>query len=187
MIFLSKQKPEAPSSGSSPPRFLEKQNKEGISLPCNRPYSNSTALPVTLLHRVFGEFVDDCKHLVPTPADVKLLCDIVEPMVNIYKLEDDRRDKLLEIFQDNEIDVKPSVIGRYATDDNLSYFSFQLLITEFKNEIGSEVAEPYFQALIYYLETMRDVVPKRSHSVLPCIIVLIFGELAVFILASSYF
>ncbi|EGO23318.1 hypothetical protein SERLADRAFT_391072 [Serpula lacrymans var. lacrymans S7.9] len=54
------------------------------------------------------------------------------------------------------------------------------VIAEYKNETGNASAEPYFQAIGYYLEGTRDKAVKFSRSPLPCLLLAIFGPHIVF-------
>ena len=135
------------------------------------------ALPLSLLHPIFGEFVDDAENYVPTPDDVPFFLAFVEAMANVYKVEDSRRDTVLSIFENHKMYIKPTSIGKFSTDGDLSSGKFRFLIFEFKNEIGAKAAEPFFQVILYYLEATRKFAGQHRNSVLPCIIVLIFGAL----------
>ena len=133
-------------------------------------------MPLSLLHPVFGKYIDDAENYVPTSDDVQFLLAFVRAMANIYKFEDGRKDALLTLFNEHNIPVKSTMIGRFTTDCDLSIGSFRFLIGEFKNEIGSKAAEPFFQAILYFLEATRKFAAQNLNSVLPCIIVLIFGS-----------
>jgi hypothetical protein len=176
--FCSKRKSEAPSNGGKPQNFLPGQEKSDQYIPCNRPYGVPTALPLSLLHPVFGEFIDSAKNYVPTPDDVLFLLAFVQAMVNVHKVEDSRRDTVLTIFEKFKMYVRPTSIGKFVTDGDLSSGKFRFLIFEFENEIGATGAEPFFQAILYYLEATRKFAGQHHDSVLPCIIVLIFGALS---------
>ena len=176
--FCSKRKSEAPSNGGKPQNFLPGQYELDQQIPCNRPYGLPTALPLSLLHPIFGEFVDDAENYVPTPDDVPFFLEFVEAMANIYKGEDSRKVTVLNIFEKHKMYIKPSSIGKYITDGDLSSGEFRSLIFEFKNEIGSTAAEPFLQAILFYLEATRKFAVQYRNSVLPCIIVLIFGALS---------
>ena len=115
---------------------------------------------------------------MPTPDDVPFFLEFVEAMANIYNVEDARMDTVLSIFENHEMYINPTSIGKYSTDSDLSSSEFKCLIFEFKNEIGSLAAEPLFQTILYYLEATRKLAIKHPNSVLPCIIVLIFGALS---------
>jgi hypothetical protein len=173
--FCSQRKVEAPSTGGNPQKFLNGQDKDGC-IPCNRPYGCPTALPLSLLHPTFGEFIDDAENYVPTSDDAKFLLAFVKAMTDIYEVEDDRKKTLLTVFNDHKIHIKPTMIGRFTTDGDLYTGKFRFLIGEFKNEIGSKAAEPFFQAILYFLEATRELATRHLKSVLPCIILLIFGS-----------
>jgi hypothetical protein len=96
-------------------------------------------------------------------------------MRKIYDEEHKRKETVLKLFRKHGMDVKPTMIGKFTTDGDLSIGEFRLLIAEFKNEVGSKGAEPFFQAVLYYLEATRSLASEYHNSVLPCIIVLIFG------------
>ena len=134
------------------------------------------ALPLSLLHPVFGEYIDDAENYVPTPDDVKFFLAFVQAMANIYRVEEGRQKTLLGVFNEHQVHIKPTMIDRFTTDGDLSIGAFRSLIAEFKNEIGSKAAEPYFQATLYFLEATRKLATQHLNSVLPCIIVLIFGS-----------
>jgi hypothetical protein len=150
---------------------------KGTRIPCNRPSGLSTTLPPTLLDSVFGKFIDDADTCIPTAEDVKFLHAFVAVMRDIYDEEHKRKEAVLMLFRQHGIDAKPTMIGKYTTDGDVSIGDFRLLIAEFKNEVGSKGAEPFFQAILYYLEATRSLAMKYRNSVLPCILVLIFGAL----------
>ena len=45
------------------------------------------ALPLSLLHPIFGEYIDDADTYVPTSDDVQFLLAFMQAMANIYKVE----------------------------------------------------------------------------------------------------
>ena len=175
--FCQRRKPAAPSNGGEPPMFVKDQGVECI--PCNRPYNSPAALPLSLLHPIFGQFVDDAEDYVPTSDDPAFFFKFVEAMAAIYNLEKERMEAVLKVFQDSAMDVKRTGIGNYTTDGDMSYDKFRFAFFEFKNEVGSKGAEPFFQAILYYLEATRGFAAQHSDSVLPSIIVLIFGAFVV--------
>ena len=95
--------------------------------------------------------------------------------MNIYATEKMRQNILLKVFNDHDILMKPTGINRFITNGDLSVGKYQFLIAKIKNEVGSSGAEPYFQAILYFLEAMRELATQHLNSVLPCIIVLVFG------------
>ena len=63
---------------------------------------------------------------MPTSDDVQFLLAFVQAMANIYKLEDGRKDTLLTVLDDHNIHIKPTMIGGFTTDGDLSIGSFIL-------------------------------------------------------------
>ena len=115
---------------------------------------------------------------MPTPDDALFFLAFVEAMANVYKTEDDRRDTVLGIFKKHKMYIKRTSIGKFGTDGDLSRGKFKILIFEFKNEVGATGAELFFQAILYYLAAKRTFAGQYRNSVLPCIIVIIFGALS---------
>lgn len=103
-------------------------------------------MPLSLLHTIFGEFVDNAENYVPTPDDVPFFLAFVETMVNVYEAEDDRRDTILSIFEKHKMYLKPTSIGKFGTDGDLSSGKFKFSIFEFTDEIGTTGAEPFFSS-----------------------------------------
>jgi hypothetical protein len=174
--FCHQRKPDAPSNGGDPQKFHNAQKKD-TCIPCNRPSGLSTTLPPTLLHPVFGKFIDDAENCIPTEDDVHFLRAFVAVMRDIYDEEFKRKETVLKLFRKHGMDAKPTMIGKFTTDGDMAIGEFRLLIAEFKNEVGSKGAEPFFQAILYYLEATRSLASEYHNSVLPCIIVLIFGAI----------
>jgi hypothetical protein len=172
--FCHQRKPDAPSNGGDPQKFHDAQQQD-TRIPCNRPSGFSPTLPPTLLHPVFGKFIDDAENSIPTADDILFLRAFVVVMSNIYDQEHERKETVLKLFRKHGMDAKSTMIGKFTTDGDVSIGEFRLLIAEFKNEVGSKGAEPFFQAILYYLEATRSLASEYHNSVLPCIIVLIFG------------
>ena len=108
------------------------------------------------------------------PDNVPFFLEFVKAMANVYKVENHQRDTVLSIFGEYNMHIKLMSIGEFTTDDDLSSSKFRYLIFEFKNEIGATGAEPFFQAILYYLEKFAG---QHHNSILLCMIVLIFGAL----------
>jgi len=167
--FCRQRKPDAPSNGGDPNKFRDAQKKD-THISCNWPSGLSTTLPPTLLHPVFGNFIDDAENCIPAADDVQLLHVFVAVMRNIYDEEHKRKETVLKLLRKHGIDAKPTMIGKYTTDGDLSIGEFRLLIAKFKNEVGSKGAKPFFQAILYYLEATRSLASEYHNSVLPCIL-----------------
>ena len=61
------------------------------------------------------------------------------------------------------------------TDGDISYHHLRYAIAVLKQDISSTGAEPHLQGGLYYLESFRNVAVELSNSVIPCILILIFG------------
>jgi hypothetical protein len=133
---------------------------------------------VTLLHPIFGQFRDDCENNKPTAQGRALALELFPAMSALYTNEGDRAHCIREIFAKHGIHlVRTKIEGKkYETDGDISHGEFRYVIAEIKNEIGSSAAEPFHQALLYYLESTRKQAPVMGGSVLPCLIVVIIGS-----------
>ena len=94
-------------------------------IPCNLPFDWPTALPLSLLHPAFGA----AETYVPTSDDAKFLLAFEKAMMDIYGVEDDRKNACLKVFDDHRIPIKPTTIGRFTTDGDL-YWIFDRGIQE---------------------------------------------------------
>jgi len=126
------------------------------------------ALPLSLLYPILGEFVDDAENYLLMPDDVPCFLAFVEAMVNVYKVEDSRRDTVLSISENHKMYIKLTLIGKFSIDVDLSSGKFRFSIFEFKNEIRATAAEPFCQTVLYYLEAMQKFAGQHCNSILPC-------------------
>jgi hypothetical protein len=178
--FCDHRKAAAPSSAAEPTTFLNKQKLPDAAIYCNRPADPCRTLPLSLLHPVFGTFIDDYCSLVPTNEDKSLAFRLVDVMTPIYNAEKARQKSITKVLNDSGIDMKATKVDDYTTAGDVSYNLFKYLIAEIKHDIGSKGAEPYMQGCLYYLESTRGEAPKHSSSSLPCLLMLIFGMEALF-------
>ncbi|CAA7265766.1 unnamed protein product [Cyclocybe aegerita] len=171
--FLGQRLKQAPSDGAKPLTFEADQQKAAIYF--DRPSQVCDALPIELLHPVFGQFMDDCKHHTPTTEDNAFVEAFVKVMRKFFGREKDRQKEILKAFNEARVFMKGSKIEDFSTDGDLSIGLLRYLIAEIKNEIGSTHAEPYLQGILYYLESTRDQAVRYCTSVLPCIVIALFG------------
>src|SRR5262249_35957004 len=96
---------------------------------------------------------------------------------SFYVDEHARAIKVRQVLKEAKIDLKETIIEgtRYSTDGDIQHRDYRYVIAEMKNEIGSGGAEPYAQASLYYLESTRQQALAHPTSVLPALLVLIFG------------
>lgn len=143
-----------PSGAALPCTFWTRQGNEKKWIPCGRPRANDATISPMLLHRIFGEFVDDCDTINYTPADYCFASDLADVMSALYENEAARRAAVGDKFRQYGIHFNRSKVRnmKYEADADLSTKGNYYVIAEFKNEVASSSAEPYFQALLYYLD-----------------------------------
>lgn len=176
--YLNANEPKAPSSAGKAPEFAKLQNDPEKTILCSRPASAEATIPVTMLHPVFGEFLDNCERHETTVEDNRFTRELSTAMSGFYTDENDRKKTIHAVFAKHGLHFMKSRVGpnNYETDGDISMNGYRYTIAEFKNEVGCIGAEPYSQAALYYLESTRTQAPELPESVLPCIIVLIFGQ-----------
>ena len=98
-------------------------------------------------------------------------------MADLYEKEGDRNKALHEVFDHHKLHFASTNVDRtkYWTDGEIQIHGHRYVIIEFKNEIATASAEPYFQAIQYYVEHTRERATKYR-SPLPCFLVCITGE-----------
>jgi hypothetical protein len=170
---------KAPSSQGTPAQFAALQLRLEKLVFCNRPFTTAAPIPVTLLHRVFGEFVDDCRR-EQTREDNLFTWKLSEEMSKWFGDENDRRKAFHTLLDDYGLRLTRTKIAgtAFETDGDMSVGGHRYVIFELKNEISSGGAEPFAQAILYYLESNRDDAVKAKHkgSNFPCLLVVVFGE-----------
>jgi len=149
-----------------------------MAIYCNRPQSASATIPASLLHSAFGKFIDDCENHMPTAEDNKLVLELSTVMSNFYADEGTRAQRIHSLFAEHGIHLMRTKIEdtKFETDGDISYKNFRLAIVEIKNDLGYTGAEASAQAILYYLESTRKQAPKMQESVLPCLLIVMFGS-----------
>jgi len=100
----------APSSQAVPKKFAQEQNDDDRALYCNRPVSTRASIPVTLLHPIFGQFVDDCDTHIPTEEGNSLVLDLSQAMSDFYEDENARASKFREILIAHDFDIAATTV-----------------------------------------------------------------------------
>ncbi|KAG1748849.1 uncharacterized protein EDB91DRAFT_1334340 [Suillus paluster] len=168
-----------PSAGAKLAAFSATQEKEEYL--CNRPRRATDSLPVTLLERIFTEFVDDCQNYQPTAYDNDFVLQLSENMSSFYPDELTRMNVFRQLLCNYGIPLEASMIGptKYMTDGHLlsPNRQFVQVIIEGKNEIGSGGAEPFAEAMLHYRKFLENsqIEIVRLRSVIPCIHIIVFG------------
>ncbi|KAI6022656.1 hypothetical protein EDC04DRAFT_2936657, partial [Pisolithus marmoratus] len=146
-----------------------------------QPPDGISTIPVTLLHTVFGEFVDECHTHEPTSEDNTFVLELSSQMSKFFENESQRQKTFMEILCNHSIGIVASSIADsdYQTDRDVHVNGRRYMILEVKSEVGSKGAEPYCQAILYYFEGSKDKVTKASkkHTQFnfPCLIITLFG------------
>ncbi|KAI5986002.1 hypothetical protein EDC04DRAFT_2589995 [Pisolithus marmoratus] len=146
-----------------------------------RPPDGIPTIPVTLLHTVFGEFVDECRTHEPTSEDNTFVLELSSQMSKFFENESQRQKTFMEILRNHNIGIVASSIADsdYQTDGDVHVNGCRYMILEVKSEVGSKGAEPYCQAILYYFEGSKDEVTKASKKQtqfnFPCLIITLFG------------
>ena len=167
-----------PSQQAQPAEFKELQKDDICFYGCNRPPGREAGLPLTLLHPVFGKFVDDASAITPTRDDYAIAYQLRNDMCDFYSNEAERRHKICSALQDYGIPINPGTIGgsEHKTDGHV-FKNWPMLILELKNEIGSKGAEPSLQALLYYRTFCDEYDLWDNYSTChPCFITYLAGE-----------
>ena len=135
------------------------------------------AIPTTLLHPIFGQFVHDSRYAEVTAEDSRFAERLKTAMSALYDSESERAEAVDKVFQSYNIHFVISEMKTTGSvaDAHIGFKGHHYAIAEFKNETGNASAEPYFQAMGCYLEVMRDSALKFNRSPLPCVLLAIYG------------
>ncbi|KAF8119269.1 hypothetical protein EV363DRAFT_1200607 [Boletus edulis] len=184
--FLSGYQKQSPSSGGIPSTFRSRQHGNTF-IPCGRACndncSDEETIPTTLLHPILGQFADDCRELELSAEDHLLAGDLEIAMSKFYKDEAARVEGVSMVLIKHKIHLNVSSKipnSRYVMDADMSVDKYRYVIAEFKNEAGGTQAEPFLEAIAYYVESTRELAPKIPRSPLPCLLLAIYGPHIVF-------
>ena len=87
--FSAELPPMRPSSLGIPLNFFKFQEKH-IPIACGRPPAADAPIPVTLLHPIFRQFLDNCDNHQPIAEDNNLVLELMGAMSNFFRDEDAR-------------------------------------------------------------------------------------------------
>ena len=176
--FFNDFPPDAPSNLAKPTEFAKLlQRQTNTQIFCNRPW-DAFSTPVTLLHRVFGKFVDDCEVYIPDAKTTSFVWAFMEMMCDFYKDERARVEIVRKMFWKYfDIKLEPAEIGGsgFTTDGHASVGYSVYLNTEGKNEFGSTPADPSMQSIVYGRYHVGNV-NDRPGSRFPCLHMYYFGK-----------
>jgi len=132
----------SPSSLGVPSEFLKLQWNQDQKIVWSRPTAADSAIPVTLLHPIFRQFVDNCRNHQPIQEDNNLALELTGAMSNFFPDEEERAAAFRHILTRHGIPVSPATIrskglefyiyGSIANNGQL------VAIVEVREEIGSK-------------------------------------------------
>ncbi|TDL24163.1 hypothetical protein BD410DRAFT_896881 [Rickenella mellea] len=169
----------APSAAAEPETFrkLQKRSDNQPFAFFNRPHGTSS-IPVTLLHPVFGQFVDAVETYEPTSADKAFVRALAIAMSDIYTNEGDRASAFRGIIADHwgiKLSAARSERTSFITDGHFDVGKFLTLLTEATNDIGAKGAEPFYQCVQYHAAAHRNLPNSLKIVPLPCLHIVCFG------------
>jgi hypothetical protein len=142
-----------------------------------RPPEAAASIPITLLHPVFAQFDDDCENHTPTAEDNALVFNLSNAMSRFYLDEKGRETEFRRILTEYGIELTASHLegSQCRTDGDMRWKGLCFVILEVKNELACGMAEPLFEALFYFVRSMRKFSEQNDHARLPCIIIYLCG------------
>lgn len=166
----------AASSATSP--LIERDYKGRIIQ--NRPEASPQTMPISLLHKVFGDFKRDLREYKATPDDNQFASDLRAGMLKSYVDERSRCAEFRAIWKRHGINLWDSSIGAtaFTSDGHIQEGLYCSFISEGKNEWHHINSDPLLQAALYYLAGMQAVLERDSigfQNPCPCLIVYYVG------------
>ncbi|KAG2365182.1 hypothetical protein BDR07DRAFT_699102 [Suillus spraguei] len=157
---------EPPSSQGKPSEFEDIQKNPDLAVRWDRPSSAADTIPSTLLHPIFGTFMDDCENLEPTSDDNELALALSAAMSRFFMNEMQRAGVFHEVLVQHDIHLSAMRLDGTTYD----YVDFQVA-----NEIGSTKADPHMQALSTYIHATNSLAKDNPAFRFPCIVITLFG------------
>ncbi|KAI6098759.1 hypothetical protein F5141DRAFT_1032487 [Pisolithus sp. B1] len=178
--FLANRRSRSPSENGMPSSFRTDQFVPDKCIPCGRPLSIQETIPPSLLHPVFGQFLDDCQNMEVTREEGRIMYRLAVVLSDMYSDETARKNAVFKILGEYGIHLSTAKIDKYEVDAEISIHGNRYLIAEIKNEMSSTNSDAYLQAVLYYLEATRLSAVKHSGSVLPCLLLILVGPYIIF-------
>ena len=101
------------------------------------------------MHPIFGEFLDDCSSITPTPEDFQLAYNLAETMTGYYPSALDRLAVFACVFQRHASSLYNIALQRNTTHLTLTVGPYMALNVEGKKEPGTS-GNAFIQNLVYY-------------------------------------
>jgi hypothetical protein len=107
--------PHLPLQQGHTPAFEEMQ-KTNLFIAYGQPLEQEADVPLTLLHPVFGQFVDDCQKMRVTVADYNIAKVLREKMSGFHPHEGEHWKEICNVLQEYGIVIHPGKIGGTETN-----------------------------------------------------------------------
>jgi len=168
-----------------PASFSRLQGDPATAIHFDRPRSAALSIPTTLLHPIFGKFLDDCENLQVKAEDNALVMELSQGMSGFFDNETGRATKFQEILRKHGIELQATKIDPYEdfADGDMRFRGFRYAIV--KDEIVSAAAEPHAQAIWHYHYSTARFAHQNSGFRFPCILISLFGKFAVLCIPLS--
>ncbi len=182
--------PEAPSSQAQKSQFHKAQNTQGQQIYCGRPHQHTT--PPSLLDETLCQLRYNMQSIAPTPKDVQCYDKLRATACQLYQEESKRRDDFTDIL--TAAGILPARANRgyivstdFNDDGDIRALclggSVVFYVQEIKNEIGTTNADPYVEAIHYWIENVRNFLKspigdqvQADQINFPAVLVLQFGK-----------
>ena len=120
---------------------------------------------------IFNDFANDSASLSPTQKDHDFATALAAASAGFYKSEENRRQKLLEVFNRYDLPLQAGQIGRAKTDADLDVGedNYKAMVVEIKND--ATTGDPVMQTGHYFnrsFETKRELIATKK-SIFPCL------------------
>ncbi|RDB20459.1 hypothetical protein Hypma_012434 [Hypsizygus marmoreus] len=160
--------------------FKTHQENRSTRVYCGRPAAAVHAIPPSLLHPVFAQFVEDCQTYSPTVLDHDCIDDLTYKMSDIFSCEGERIATLRDILRSNDmsfrIDEDTGIGLKHLT---MGAMTSIFAILDGRGEVGVQGPEPLLHSIRVWMESVVRIeeqyplyYTETNH---PCLFILYFG------------
>jgi len=145
----------------------------GEQVDCHRTSMESNSLPITLMHRVFAEFVQNCQSITLSNESCTFAHVLCRTMLEDYKKEKEMAQAARALLkQFLKVDIMVLSTHRSQSDGSYRLNEHLILNLEVKTQSGSR-SDPSMQNVAYFLEHLPDAISRQ----LPCLLLDLSGPL----------
>lgn len=169
----------APSTLANPEEY-SRLDSEFYAL--NRPPSLKTT-PLSLIHPIFGTFLDNLENYQPTSSDNALVKELRHQMSKVYDTEAEPCEtfhSILSRHYNNEISLQVASVGSTLSEsDGHIKEGDHLLSVAVAKMVGKSTGDAEVQCFGYFLASAHEIykAKKELYGVCPCIVVYCNGPL----------